>query len=226
MNAQTDATSRTLWMDVSATTWCKICGITTLEDALAAANAGVDAIGFNFFSASPRYVEPSCAADLCASVNNVHPGVQRIGLFVDASAETVFQVLDRVELDLLQFHGDESPEYCGQFQRPYIKVLGVNATIDLAGLASSYHDAWGIILDTHDPQLKGGTGRVFDWNLWPRNIDTRLILAGGLDPDNVAKAIEQTRPFGVDVAGGVESGQKGVKDHGKMTIFIEKAKHG
>ena len=213
-------------MDVSGTTWCKICGITTLEDALAAAKAGVDAIGFNFFAASPRYVDPSFASDLCASVNSVYPGVQRIGLFVDASAESVLKVLDRVELDLLQFHGDESPEYCGQFKRPYIKGLGVRATMDLAGVANAYHDAWGIILDTHDPQLKGGTGRGFDWNLWPRDIDARLILAGGLDPDNVAKAIEQTQPFGVDVAGGVESGQKGVKDHSKMTIFIEKAKYG
>jgi phosphoribosylanthranilate isomerase len=152
--------------------------------------------------------------------------VQRIGLFVDACAETVLQVLDRVELDMLQFHGAESPEYCGQFQRPYIKVLGVTAMMDMAALAKAYSDAWGIILDTHDPQLKGGTGRVFDWRLWPRNIDARLILAGGLNPDNVAEAIEQTQPFGVDVAGGVESGQKGVKDHSKMTIFIEKAKHG
>ena len=90
-------------MDVSATTWCKICGVTTLDDALAAANAGVDAIGFNFFAASPRYVEPSCAAQLCADINDTHPGVQRIGLFVDACAETVLQVLDRVELDMLQF---------------------------------------------------------------------------------------------------------------------------
>ena len=213
-------------MDVSATTWCKICGVTTLEDALAAANAGVDAIGFNFFTASPRYVEPSNAADLCDGVNHTHPGVQRIGLFVDASAETVLRVLDKVELDMLQFHGAESPEFCGQFQRPYIKVLGVTATADMTTLAKTYSDAWGIILDTHDPQLKGGTGRVFDWRLWPRNIDARLILAGGLNPDNVTEAIEQTQPFGVDVAGGVESGQKGVKDHNKMTIFIEKAKHG
>lgn len=213
-------------MDVSATTWCKICGVTTLEDALAAANAGVDAIGFNFFTASPRYVEPSNAADLCDGVNHTHPGVQRIGLFVDASAETVLRVLDKVELDMLQFHGAESPEFCGQFQRPYIKVLGVTATADMTTLAKAYSDAWGIILDTHDPQRKGGTGRVFDWRLWPRNIDARLILAGGLNPDNVTEAIEQTQPFGVDVAGGVESGQKGVKDHDKMTIFIEKAKHG
>ena len=213
-------------MDVAATTWCKICGVTTLEDALAAASAGADAIGFNFFAASPRFVEPSHAADICAGLKNTFPSVQRVGLFVDSPVETVLQVLDKVELTMLQFHGAENPNYCGQFEWPYIKVLGVTATMDMAALASAYRDAWGLLLDTHDPQLKGGTGRVFDWTLWPRNIDARLILAGGLNPDNVTAAIKQTQPFGVDVAGGVENGQKGVKDHRVMTNFIEKAKHG
>ena len=213
-------------MNARTTTWCKICGVTSLDDALVAATAGVDAIGFNFFEASPRYIDPNGAAEICVELHSRHPEVKRIGLFVNASTSSVKHVLSQVSLNVLQFHGEESREYCRQFQIPYIKVLGVTATTDITGMAESYADAWGLILDTHDPQLKGGTGRVFDWSLWPDNIDGRLILAGGLDPDNVVQAIAQTQPFGVDVAGGVESGQKGVKDHAKMTSFIEQAKYG
>ncbi len=208
------------------TTWCKICGVKSLEDALAAARAGADAIGFNFFEASPRYLDPKGASEVCAKLQNGHPEVERIGLFVNATPKSVEQTLKQVSLSLLQFHGEESSEYCKQFQFPYIKVLGVTATTDIKGMAGSYTDAWGLILDTHDPKLKGGTGRAFDWDLWPDDIDGRLILAGGLDPSNVVQAVAQTQPFGVDVAGGVENGQKGVKDHAKMTSFIEKAKYG
>ena len=223
---KTDTTCWAASMNPRTTTWCKICGVTSLEDALAAAKAGVDAIGFNFFEASPRYIDPNEASEICAKLQNRHPEVERIGLFVNASPSSVKQILGQVSLNVLQFHGEESREYCQQFQIPYIKVLGVTATTDITGMAESYADAWGLILDTHDPQLKGGTGRAFDWSLWPDGMDRRLILAGGLDPNNVVQAIAQTQPFGVDVAGGVESGQKGVKDHTKMTSFIEQAKYG
>ena len=135
-------------------------------------------------------------------MNNAFPEVQRIGLFVDASAERVRQVLATVELDMLQFHGDESPVYCEQFEMPYIKVLGVNEETDFPAFEADFASAWALLLDTHDPQMKGGTGRRFDWTLWPTDSTSRLVLAGGLNAENVGAAVEQTRPFGVDVAGG------------------------
>jgi phosphoribosylanthranilate isomerase len=206
--------------------WCKICGITNPEDVSAVVVAGGDALGFNFYPNSARYLATEVAAELCREVKNAAPTVERIGLFVDATEDQVRQITGAVDLTMLQFHGDETPEYCEQFGLPYIKVIGVNGDTDFETFEDRFAGAWALLLDTHDPLLKGGTGRRFDWNLWPRSSTSRLILAGGLDSKNVADAVHLIQPFGVDVAGGVESGTKGVKDHGKVRTFIEAAKHG
>jgi phosphoribosylanthranilate isomerase len=195
-----------------------------MQDSLAMCAAGVDALGFNFYSSSARYLDADKAVEICAKTKRAFPEVQRIGLFVDAPAEQVRQVVGLVDLDMLQFHGDESPEYCEQFNMPYIKVLGVSEKTDFPAFEADFASAWALLLDTHDPQMKGGTGRRFDWTLWPSNATSRLVLAGGLNAENVAAAVKQTHPFGVDVAGGVETEHKGVKDHAKAKAFIENAK--
>ena len=207
-------------------TWCKVCGVTTVADAMASAQAGVDALGFNFYPSSARFLAPAEAAAICAQVKTAHPQVQRVGLFVDAPVADVVATLAEVDLDLLQFHGDESAQYCRQFDMPYIKVLGMGEGADFTHFAANYADAWALLLDTLDAQMKGGTGRQFDWTLWPEQSANRLILAGGLTPDNVTQSVRQLRPFGVDVAGGVENEKKGVKDHAKLQHFIENAKNG
>lgn len=198
----------------------------SVQDGLAACAAGVDALGLNFFPKSPRYLSAEDAKTICSEISVAYPDVQKIGLFVDAPVEQVRGVIDLVALDMLQFHGDESPEYCQQFDMPYIKVLGVSPDSDVAAFEARFDQAWGLILDTHDPTLKGGTGRSFDWSLWPAQTEHRLVLAGGLNAENVAQGIRQTQPFGVDVAGGVEGNVKGVKDHSKMKLFIENCKNG
>jgi phosphoribosylanthranilate isomerase len=195
-----------------------------MQDSLAMCAAGVDALGFNFYPSSARYLDADKAVEICAKTKRAFPEVQRIGLFVDAPAEQVRQVVGLVDLDMLQFHGDESPEYCEQFNMPYIKVLGVSEKTDFTAFEADFASAWALLLDTHDPQMKGGTGRRFDWTLWPSNATSRLVLAGGLNAENVAAAVKQTHPFGVDVAGGVETEHKGVKDHAKAKAFIENAK--
>lgn len=204
--------------------WCKICGITTMQDALALSAAGVDALGFNFYPSSARYLDAGNAVEICAKTKRTFPKVQRVGLFVDAPAEQVRQVLASVDLDMLQFHGDESPVYCEQFNMPYIKVLGVNEETDFPAFEADFASAWALLLDTHDAHMKGGTGRRFDWTLWPTDSTSRLVLAGGLNAENVGAAVMQTHPFGVDVAGGVETEHKGVKDHAKAKAFIANAK--
>ena len=193
---------------------------------MASAQAGVDALGFNFYPSSARFLAQAEAAAICAQVKIAHPQVQRVGLFVDAPVADVVATLAEVDLDLLQFHGDESAQYCRQFDMPYIKVLGMDEGADFTYFAANYADAWALLLDTLDAQMKGGTGRQFDWTLWPEQSASRLILAGGLTPDNVTQSVRQLRPFGVDVAGGVENDKKGVKDHAKLQNFIENAKNG
>ena len=204
--------------------WCKICGITTVQDSLAMCEVGVDALGFNFYPNSARYLGADKAVEICEETKKAFPEVHRIGLFVDAPAERVRQVVASVDLDMLQFHGDESPSYCEQFEMPYIKVLGVNEETDFPAFEADFASAWALLLDTHDPQMKGGTGRRFDWTLWPTDSTSRLVLAGGLNAENVGAAVMQICPFGVDVAGGVETERKGVKDHAKAKAFIENAK--
>lgn len=180
----------------------KICGITRPEDGQMAARAGADAIGLVFYAPSPRSVQPAQAAAICAALPAF---VTSTGLFVDAPAETVRATLDSVPLDLLQFHGDESPAYCASFGRPWIKALRVRDGMDLIQEATRYAGARALLLDTYVPGLPGGTGERFDWALIPSSLPLPVVLAGGLDAGNVAQAVQQVRPWAVDVSGGVEA---------------------
>ncbi|MEH6566078.1 MAG: phosphoribosylanthranilate isomerase [Halopseudomonas sp.] len=198
----------------------KICGITRVEDALAAAQAGADAIGLVFYSPSPRAVGPAQAAAIVAALP---PFVTTVGLFVDAEPDYVREVLRQVPLDLLQFHGDEDAAYCDQFERPYLKAVRVRAGQDLAQVAAAWPKASGILLDSYKPGVPGGTGEVFDWALVPGKRPWNLVLAGGLSAANVALAINEVQPWAVDVSGGVESA-KGIKDIEKINAFIQEVK--
>ena len=198
----------------------KICGMTRLEDALFAAHAGADALGFVFYEKSPRHVSTAQAAGICRALP---PFVTRVGLFVDASAEFVQSALHTVPLDLLQFHGDETPAYCAQFNKPYMKAVRVKPTMDLLKYAADFAEASGLLLDAYVPGLPGGTGEAFDWQLIPKNFPKPVVLSGGLTPQNVSDAIQQTRPWAVDVSSGVESA-KGIKDQSKIAQFIANAK--
>ncbi|MFZ2321134.1 MAG: phosphoribosylanthranilate isomerase [Pseudomonas sp.] len=195
----------------------KICGITRIEDALIAAEAGADAIGLVFYAKSPRAVSIQQARDIVAALPAF---VTTVGLFVNASREELNDVLAGVALDLLQFHGDESPAECESYQRPYIKALRVKPGDDIAQLAAPYAKARGILLDTYVPGVPGGTGAAFDWSLVPSGLSLPVILAGGLSAANVQAAIEQVRPYAVDVSGGVEAG-KGIKDAAKIRAFMQ-----
>ncbi len=196
----------------------KICGITRPVDALSAAEAGADAVGLVFAESSPRNVSLDQARAICAALP---PFVTVVGLFVDAPAERIHAVLGQVPLDLLQFHGHETPEQCRTYGRPYIKAIHVRASGDpgIQAQAQRYGDAAGFLLDTYSPAAAGGTGQVFDWSCVPRDVGRPLILAGGLTPENVAAAIKQVRPYAVDVSSGVEQ-NKGVKDAAKIAAFL------
>lgn len=195
----------------------KICGITRIEDALAAVEAGADAIGLVFYAKSPRAVNALQARAIIAALP---PFVTTVGLFVNASRCELNETLDAVPLDMLQFHGDESPEECESYQRPYIKALRVKAGDDIAAACAAYTGARGILLDTYVEGVPGGTGEAFDWSLIPEGLSKPVILAGGLTPGNVQAAIEQVRPYAVDVSGGVEQG-KGIKDPSKVRAFMQ-----
>lgn len=195
----------------------KICGITRVQDALAAVEAGADAIGLVFYAKSPRAVSVEQAA---AIVQALPPFVTCVGLFVNMARDDVQAVLQRVPLDLLQFHGDESPVDCEGYGRPYIKALRVRPGEDLAATMALYAGARGILLDTFVEGVPGGTGAAFDWSLVPPDVAKPIILAGGLEASNVAAAIRQVRPYAVDVSGGVEA-SKGIKDADKIRAFVQ-----
>ena len=198
----------------------KICGITRIEDALAAAAAGADAIGLVFYPGSPRAVSVEQAAAIIAALP---PFVTTVGLFVDLERVELQQILGRVPLDLLQFHGNETAEQCEGFNRPYIKALRVRPGDDVSARIGAYPGASGILLDTYVEGVPGGTGEAFDWSLVPPAADKPVILAGGLHPENVAAAVARVRPYAVDVSGGVEAG-KGIKDAGKISAFVRAAR--
>ncbi|WP_068830128.1 phosphoribosylanthranilate isomerase [Pseudomonas sp. BMS12] len=198
----------------------KICGITRVEDALAAAALGADAIGLVFYAKSPRAVTVEQARAIIAALP---PFVTTVGLFVDIGRDELQQILARVPLDLLQFHGDESAEQCEGFGRPYIKALRVKAGDDIAAQVRSYPGASGILLDTYVEGVPGGTGAAFDWSLVPQELGKPVILAGGLHAGNVAEAVARVRPYAVDVSGGVEA-SKGIKDARKIDAFIRAAR--
>lgn len=199
----------------------KICGITRIEDALAAVEAGADAIGFVFYAKSPRAVSVQQARAIIAALP---PFISTVGLFVNASRCELNETLDAVPLDMLQFHGDETPEECDGYHRPFIKALRVQAGDDIAASCRLYSRASGILLDTFVAGVPGGTGETFDWALIPHSLEKPIILAGGLTSANVAQAITQVRPYAVDVSGGVEK-SKGIKDHDKIRAFMS-AVHG
>ncbi|WP_248919312.1 phosphoribosylanthranilate isomerase [Pseudomonas entomophila] len=194
----------------------KICGITRLEDALAAVAAGADAIGFVFYAKSPRAVDVRQAR---AIISQLPPFVTTVGLFVNASRCELNEILEVVPLDLLQFHGDETPADCEGYHRPWIKALRVRPGDDLEAACKHYAGASGILLDAYVAGVPGGTGESFDWSLIPQRLSKPIILAGGLSADNVAEAIRQVRPYAVDVSGGVEQ-QKGIKDAAKIEAFM------
>lgn len=194
----------------------KVCGITRVEDAKTAVDAGADAIGLVFYEPSPRYVRIQQAREIAASVPAF---VSVVALFVNADAEYVQDVLNSVRIDLLQFHGDEENGFCSQFQRPFIKAQRVRETSDVVASCVRFPDALAILLDSYKPGVPGGTGESFDWSLIPKSQTKPLILAGGLTPENVAPAIKQVQPFAVDVSGGVEQ-SKGIKDPAKIDAFL------
>src|SRR5882672_3979600 len=197
-------------------TTVKICGITRVEDALAAAHAGAHAIGLIFYAGSPRQVPHDVARRV---VEALPPFVTPVALFVDARSIDVERVIGEVKPQLLQFHGDENPEFCERFGLPYIKAAKVRRGVDLIQYARRYTTAKGLLLDTFVDGSHGGTGATFDWALIPDQFPLPLILAGGLHPDNVADAIRRVRPWAVDVSSGVEAA-KGIKDAAKIAAFI------
>jgi phosphoribosylanthranilate isomerase len=194
----------------------KICGITRPEDALSAINSGADAIGLVFYAKSSRAVSVEQAREI-ASV--VPPFVTLVSLFVDAPTASVEDVLAQLPVGLLQFHGDERPDYCASFDRPWIKALRVREGMDVAGASAAYASGSGILLDAWQEGVPGGTGKTFDWHLARQNDSLPLVLAGGLNPGNVGKAVTEVRPWAVDVSGGVESAP-GIKDSEKIKQFI------
>ncbi|MBE0619579.1 MAG: phosphoribosylanthranilate isomerase [Burkholderiales bacterium] len=199
----------------------KICGITRVEDARATAQLGADAIGLVFYARSPRCVRLDQARAITAAVP---PFVTVVGLFVDPTRDQVESVLRGCPIGLLQFHGDEAPDFCGSFGLPYIKAARVRPETDLVQYLSPYHEAQGWLLDAYHDQLYGGTGESFDWKLIPRDLARPVILSGGLTPDNVGAAVRQARPWAVDVSSGVEAA-KGVKDAAKIAAFVTGVKN-
>ncbi len=193
----------------------KICGITSIKDAQHVCNAGVDSIGLVFYGKSPRNVSITQAAKICDSLP---PFVTSVGLFLDPSIEFVESVLANVTLDLLQFHGSETPEFCDLFNRPYIKAIGMEGVTgeeEFAQRADQFINAKGFLVDSHASGKAGGTGKTFDWKNVPQNIQKPIILAGGLNPDNIADAMQQVDVYAIDLSSGVES-SPGIKDPQKI----------
>jgi len=200
----------------------KICGITRHEDALAAARLGADALGLVFYAPSPRSVDAVRAREI---LRGLPPFVTVVGLFVNAARYEIERMLREVPIDLLQFHGEESPQDCEAFGRPYVKAVRMREGVDLAQMRAVYRGASALLLDAYRPGAPGGTGMAFDWDRIPGDLSGEIILAGGLSPDNVATAIRRVRPYAVDVSGGVER-SKGVKDASKIAAFLRGVQRG
>jgi phosphoribosylanthranilate isomerase len=198
----------------------KICGITSLADAQAAASAGADALGFNFYEKSPRYLSLKDAAEISTQLP---PFVMRVGVFVNAPEEFVLRAIRECGLAMLQFHGDEPPEFCSQFRLMTMKAFRVRGPETLQEIPPYQTDAY--LLDAFSSANFGGTGEKFNWDLAveAKKFGKPIFLAGGLSPENVAEAIRQVHPFGVDVTSGVESAP-GKKDHAKVKAFIAAAR--
>lgn len=195
----------------------KICGITRVEDALNAVAQGADAIGLVFYKPSPRNIEIEQAIEIA---NKIPAFVSVVALFVNAEPAFVRKVISQVKLDLLQFHGDETPQECASYGMPFIKAIRVKSDTNLVQCAKDFSASKALLLDTFTDGVAGGTGHVFDWNLIPAALDKPVILAGGLTAQNVAQAINQVKPYAVDVSGGVEV-SKGIKDAEKIAAFMQ-----
>jgi len=197
----------------------KICGITNIDDAMAAVDYGADALGFNFYKKSPRYIEPHKAAEIIAQLP---PFIVPVAIFVNEREDRIRETLSSACIHGVQFHGDETPEFCQRFGNHVIKAFQVKDKESIKHMAHYRVSAY--LLDSYREGLRGGTGETFDWHLAVvAKTFGRIILAGGLNPDNVAEAVKLVQPYGVDVAGGVER-EKGIKDHGKLKKFISEAR--
>jgi len=194
----------------------KFCGITNLQDALDADCLGVDALGFVFYKPSPRYLSPLVAAQI---IEKLSPFVSTVGLFVNATQQEVSEISDLTKIDMLQYHGDESPEYCESSFKPWIKALRVGGDENLIQEVLRFRNAKAILFDSYDVERRGGTGTSFDWSLLPDQVTCPIILAGGLNSKNVVGAIRTVKPSCVDVSGGIEA-TKGIKDRVKMKDFV------
>jgi len=195
----------------------KICGITNVQDALTAVENGADAIGLVFYEPSPRNVGIKKAAEIA---NAIPAFVTVVGLFVNAEPDFVQSVKSQVKLDLLQFHGDETPEHCASYGLPFIKAIRVKPDTNLVQCAKDFSASKALLLDTYTEGVAGGTGHTFDWGLIPAQLAKPVILAGGLNAENVAQAIARVHPYAVDVSGGVEV-SKGIKDAAKIAAFMQ-----
>jgi phosphoribosylanthranilate isomerase len=199
----------------------KICGITREQDVSTVADNGADALGFVFYEKSSRHVGVQQAVQLARTVP---PFLTVVGLFVNPTVDYVREVLAKVPLDVLQFHGEEEPDFCRQFGKPYLKAIRVKPGVDLVECAARYAGARGLLLDTFVEGIQGGTGESFDWALIPHDLPLPVVLSGGLHAGNVAAAIRQVRPYAVDVSSGVEAA-KGIKDAAKIAVFINEVKN-
>lgn len=195
----------------------KICGITRSQDAVAAARAGADAIGLVFYPPSPRNIDIGQARQICDALP---PFVSKVALFVNAEAELIREVCDAMPIDIIQFHGNECPDYCQQHGLPYIKAIRMREETDLHKEREHYAVASALLVDAYKAGVPGGTGESFDWSLIPDDLAGEIILAGGLTPDNVSDAITQVHPWAVDVSGGVEE-SPGVKSHKAIESFMQ-----
>ncbi len=194
----------------------KICGVKTAEDAQCAARCGADAIGLVFCDGSPRTVTVEQAKEIIA---DLPPFVSVVGLFMNTPKDQIENVLNQVDLDIIQFHGAETQQECCSYGLPYIKAVPMRGPDKLLEYQKIFHDCKGFVVDSHAPGEAGGSGETFDWKILPKDFSKPLLLAGGLNPDNVAQAIVEASPYCVDVSSGVES-KKGVKDHDKIAAFI------
>lgn len=198
----------------------KICGITQLDDALAAAHYGADALGFVFYDKSPRFLNIE-QADII--FNNIPPFINKVALFVNAEHDYVNDALDKLSIDVLQFHGDEDEAFCSSFNKPYLKAIRMRDTTNLNDIADTYSSASGLLLDAFDSAQYGGTGQTFNWSLVPKQCNLPIILAGGLNTQNVYDAVQNTGVYAVDVSSGVEK-SKGLKDHQLIKQFMHEVK--
>lgn len=200
----------------------KFCGMTRAEDVRCALELGVHALGFVFVKESPRSIAPEQAARL---VRLVPPFVPSVGLFMDAGAGEIEEALHRTGLNLLQFHGTEDEEFCRQFGVPYLKAVPMGSTDSITEFCNGFASASGFVFDSHSSGAMGGTGKTFAWHKIPGALRHRVVLAGGLTPENVAQAVREVQPYAVDVSSGIESAP-GEKDAAKMQRFVVEAGHG